>query len=336
MNPRVLHVDTATELRGGQRQLGYLLEHRPGDGWAGPPGAPLAGLIGRGPDVAMPAGLDPRGVIALARAARRWDLVAAHTPHAHQVAQWARVAGDFPLVVHRRVDFAPRHPARYRAASAVVAVSAGVARVLAAAGVVENVVVVHDGVGTLPDAGPTPAPDAPRPWLTAVGALVPHKGHRHLVEAMRTIPGTLWILGEGPLRAALERHARDLGLGARVRLPGTVAPIGAWLRAVDAVVHPSVEEGFGQVVVEALAVGARVVATRAGGLPEALGEAGWLVDVGSAEALAAGVRAALEGPDRDGAVAHAARFDVARMVARTVEVYGRVAAVFKGSGARAR
>jgi glycosyltransferase involved in cell wall biosynthesis len=237
-------------------------------------------------------------------------------------------AGRGPAVaVHRRVDFPVRHPWRYRRADAVIAVSHGVAGVLARGGVRDNVHVVHDGVRVPPDTGPTPAADAPRPWWGACGALVAHKGHVHLIDAMVDLPGTLWIAGEGPLRAALLRRAEQRGVSARVRLVGHVEPLGAWLRSLDVFVHPSVEEGFGQVLIEALGAGCRVVATLAGGAPEAVGEAGRLVPPARPDLLAVSMRELLAAEaDPEHARQRASLYSVERMVEGTSAVYRALSA----------
>ncbi|MES2637928.1 MAG: glycosyltransferase [Myxococcota bacterium] len=313
---RALHVDTALELRGGQRQLVYLLAGRPDDAWAGVPDGPLAALVGP-PAVALHPGGDPRNVLRLRRAAGPYDLVAAHTPHAHGIALFA----GRPLVVHRRVDFAPRHPWKYRPVAATVAVSEAVARILRAAGV-ERVLVVHDGVVAPPREAPL-AIEAERPFWGAAGALVPHKGHVHLVDAMVHTPGTLLVAGDGPLRAILEARVTTLGLRGRVHFLGTLPTLGAFFAALDVFVHPSVEEGLGQVVLEAMGAGCRVVATSAGGLPEIVGNAGMLVPPGDSVALAAGMRASLTRPLGEGIV-RAEGFSVARMVAGTTAVYAGV------------
>ncbi len=324
---RVLHVDTATELRGGQRQLALLLAGRPGDAWAGVPDAPLAAIVGPPAVALLPAG-DPRNALRLRRAAAAYDLVAAHTPHAHGVALFA----GRPLVVHRRVDFPPRHPWKYGPAAAVIAVSDAVAGVLRAAGIA-RVSVVHDGVEA-PRAGTPTVPlalaaDTPRPIWGAAGALVPHKGHAHLVDAMAGVPGTLLVAGEGPLRAALEARVAALGLTDRVRFLGALPTLAGFFESIDAFVHPSVEEGLGQVVLEAMAAGCRVVATTAGGLPEIVGTIGMLAPPGDPVALAIAMCASLARPRGEG-IAVAAGFSVARMVAGTTSVYEAVHA--RGAG----
>ena len=320
---RVLHVDTSLDDRGGQRQLAYLLAGRPQDGWAGVPGSPMAALAGE-PPVRLRRGNDPRNAWALRRALAGggWDLVAAHTPHALVTALLAGAA----TVAHRRVDFPIAHPWPYRRARAVIAVSHAVAGVLARVGIESQV--VHDGVVPPADAGPGLAEllgnAPPRPVYGAFGALVAHKGHALLLEAFARVPGTLVLAGDGPLRTALQQRAHQPDLAGRVHVLGHLPAPGRLMRDVDVVVHPSREEGFGQVVVEALALGCRVVACAAGGLPEAVGDAGWLVPSGDAGALAEALRQAVSAtfaPDR--ARAHARRFDVAAMVAGTTAAYRR-------------
>ncbi len=332
---RVLHVDTARDDRGGQRQLAYLLAAADSarDAWAGVPGSPLAKRA-RSPDVPLRPGNDPRNGPTLAAALwdGDWDVVAAHTPHAFDAALLARgllrLCGRRApaVVVHRRVDFVPRHPWKLRWADAIVAVSGAVAAVLDASGV-HGAVIVPDGVTASPP-GPTFAqafgtPDAatlPRPWVLAAGALVAHKGHDVLLDAFADLPGTLLVAGEGPRRAALVERASAPDLRGRVAFPGMLAGLGTVLSEVDAFVHPSREEGFGQVVLEAMRAGTRVVVTSAGGLPEAVGGALAMARPGDAGSLRQGLRDALAAPAPDLRV-HAARHDPATMVAATRAVY---------------
>jgi glycosyltransferase involved in cell wall biosynthesis len=129
-----------------------------------------------------------------------------------------------------------------------------------------------------------------------VGRLVEKKGTKVLIEAMARIAGAkLAIIGDGPLRAALERQARELG--DRVRFLGALRSdeVANWMQRALVLAAPSVTaadgdaEGLPNVVVEAAASGLPVVGTRHSGIPEAVddGATGFLVPEGGAEALAA-------------------------------------------------
>lgn len=314
---RVLHVDTAMEWRGGQRQLALLLAGRPDDLWAGVPGSRLAEHIGP-PSVVLRPGANPLNILALRSAAGSVDLVAAHTPHALGIALLA----GLPTVAHRRVDFVPSG-LKYRRAAHVIAVSAAVRDVMVSVGVqAERVTVVHDGVRPTPGTADPRWAAYPRPLYGCVGALVAHKGHRHVIDAMVGVPGTLVIAGEGPLRPALEGQVLRLGLQGRVVLAGQVDVTGFY-PALDVFVHPSEEEGMGQAVVEAMAAGCRLVATRAGGVPEVLGDVGVLVAPKDPVALGAAMVRALDAPKGQG-VERSRLFSMEAMVTGTGAVYDRV------------
>lgn len=309
--PSVLHVDTASEWRGGQVQLLALVRGMVARGWEVQVACPPDGRLWR--ELAFLG--DRRLAIAAGVSARTsWTvrqsgagLVAAHTSHAHTVC----TVVERPLVVHRRVDFEVSGGWKYRRPAAYVAVSQAVARVLQRAGV-DNVTVVHDGVAPLPPAEPA----ADGPAVLAVGACVAHKGHRVLSEAAVELSGVdIGVAGEGPLTYPGLRY-----LGFR-------PDISALLAAADVFVHPSIEEGMGQAVVEAMLAGVPVVASAAGGLPEVVGDVGLLVPPGDAAALARGIARALSGdhPPVEAARERARRlFSVDRMVDQTIAVYERV------------
>ena len=126
----------------------------------------------------------------------------------------------------------------------------------------------------------------------SVGRLVPVKGFDVLVEAVRTLTGTLdaeyVVLGEGPERAALERRAEGLP----VTFPGEQrdpAAVADFLRTLDVFVLPSRSEGLPNVVLEAAACGVPVVATRAPGI-EGAAENAVLVAPDDVAALAQAIR----------------------------------------------
>lgn len=132
------------------------------------------------------------------------------------------------------------------------------------------------------------APGAPGPFFLAAGQLIPRKGIDLLLDAIgryrREVgPCTLWIVGEGPQRPALERQARELGVHGSVDFLGQVdrAALRALLRAADLLVFPTLHDLVGRVVVEALSVGTPVavsVLSGAAGTIVAHGDNGLLMD----------------------------------------------------------
>jgi colanic acid/amylovoran biosynthesis glycosyltransferase len=141
---------------------------------------------------------------------------------------------------------------------------------------------------------PSEAPAEPG-LILHVGRLVEKKGTKVLIEALAGIAGAkLVIIGDGPLRGALERQARQLG--DRIRFLGELSSdeVANWMRRAAVLAAPSMTaadgdaEGLPNVVVEAAASGLPVVGTIHSGIPEAIkdGVTGFLVPEGDAGALA--------------------------------------------------
>lgn len=137
--------------------------------------------------------------------------------------------------------------------------------------------------------------ELPGPLWLMVGRLVYYKGLPVALRALREVPGTLLIVGEGPLRAPLERLARGLGVAGRVRFAGVLsdAELAGAYRAATALWFPSTarSEAFGLVQVEAMASGLPVLNTAipGSGVGEVSldGVSGLTVPMGDAHALAA-------------------------------------------------
>jgi glycosyltransferase involved in cell wall biosynthesis len=356
-----LHLNTERGWRGGEQQMAYLMDglRRRGHRVAAvvrSGGEAARRLSERGFEadaIGMHGEADLVAVVRLARRMRRLkpDVVHCHTSHAHALgALAARLAGRPVVVVSRRVDFSIyRHSFlglsgfKYRhGLDRIVCVSQAVASVLERDGVdPTRLRVVHSAVdpSRVRDAAPVDVRarlglPATAPVVLAVGALVGHKGHRHLVDALPAIRGRVpgvraVVAGEGPLRPQLEAQARALGVAEALVLAGQVDDLPGWFHGVDLLVMPSTEEGLGTSVLDGMAAGLAVVASRAGGLPETVrdGVEGLLVPVGDAAALAAAVAGLLLDADRRAAMGAAARrrvddeFLVDGMVEGTLAVY---------------
>jgi glycosyltransferase involved in cell wall biosynthesis len=135
-----------------------------------------------------------------------------------------------------------------------------------------------------------------------VGGLVPVKSVKTLLQALATLSASmkgleLALIGDGYLRGELEKEAAQLGMLPRTHFLGQRSPkdVALWMNASTVLCLPSLSEGVPNVVIEALASGCPVVATRVGGVPEVHpgSPAGALVPPGDVEKLAGALREAL-------------------------------------------
>ena len=173
--------------------------------------------------------------------------------------------------------------------------------------------------------------------ILSVGRLVPYKGFRYLVDAMRLLPPEyhLVIGGMGPLQGELERQIADAGLEGRVTLTGYLPDeeLPAWFRACDLFVMSSTmkTEAFGIVQIEAMACGKPVVATEIPGSGvswvNADGVSGRNVPPGDAQALADAIQAVAQEKDKYGKAARERYLDLFttnRMIFKMKQLYERV------------
>lgn len=200
----------------------------------------------------------------------------------------------------------------YPRADGVVAVSAGVAADLVAVTGLDprRITTIYNPViGT--DFEHRVAAPADHPWLAqddvpvllAVGSLTPPKDYPTLLRAFAAVrarrPVRLLVLGEGRERPALEAMADTLGIGADLAMPGTVHGPEAYMARAAMLVLSSRYEGFGNVLVEALACGCPVVSTDCPSGPAEIlagGRYGALVPPGDPGALAAAIERQLDHP----------------------------------------
>lgn len=234
---------------------------------------------------------------------------------------WDEYLGRLALggkVVERVAANVPQHP---------VAVSETTARKLATVGPDrESITVVPNGI----DVGHVQSlvPADKRFDLLFVGRLIDDKNVDVLLRAVARLDGDLrvGVVGDGPERDALERLAVDLGVDDRVTFPGFLEEhddVLATMRAADVFVSPSVREGFGITLVEAMAAGCRVVAVDHPNAAsrEVVGDAGYLAQP-TVECLAATIDSALvDTADTDAVLARARQFDWDEIAAQELDAY---------------
>jgi L-malate glycosyltransferase len=358
-----LHIDTARTWRGGQNQVlltvlglreigcrATLVAHPDGE---------LRARAAEGLDlipIAPRAEVDLKAAWRLSRVVKHLkpDVLHAHDPHGVAMASLAlSLGGSSPapaLVASRRVDFHLKSNSfsrwKHRQVDCFIAASEAIRRMLVGDGVpAERTVTVHEGID-IDHVRAAPAVNLHEtfwlphgaPVVGNVAALVPHKGHRHLIEAaqlvVREVPDARFIiLGEGELREPLERQVREHQLEKHVLLPGFRTDVLGCLKGFDLFVMSSVTEGLGTSLLDAMACSKAIVATQAGGVPEVVeeGRTGFLAEPRDHHAMARSIiRLLKEEPLRRqmgeaGFARVRERFTVERMVAGTAAVYERVA-----------
>ena len=299
---RILHVDSERPWRGGERQVLELMRRQRRRGDEPHLAAPAdAAIFARAKAegfpvyaVAMRGTWDLGSALTLARLHRslRPDVVHWHAARAHALGAIASLLAPGPArILSRRVDFLVRRSIGSRLLyalpiDAILAISNGVAAALVKSGVdPARVLVVPSGIDLTPFKEPFDrAAIRSRLGLNGtdvlalqVAALAPHKSQTTLLHAVALVRSRhpnlrVWIAGEGPLRAALEREHSSLELGESVRLLGFRDDVADLLRAADFFVISSYLEGLGTSILDAMAAGLPVVGTRVGGIPEAVKE----------------------------------------------------------------
>jgi glycosyltransferase involved in cell wall biosynthesis len=223
----------------------------------------------------------------------------------------------------------------YKSAHAVVANAAAAVDQLRNEGVpADRIHTIPNGVDCRLFASPRrEAPEGPRRVIT-VANLRPEKGHDTLIAAASTIVGRrrdaeFFIVGDGPLRSSLERQVQVRGLASRFHFLGERDDVPRLLAEADLFVLPSRSEACPNGVLEAMAAGLPVVASRAGGIPELIdsGVDGMLVEPNAPAALATTVLDVMNQPALAASLGRAAaekaerRFSLDRMVSSFEGLY---------------
>jgi glycosyltransferase involved in cell wall biosynthesis len=180
--------------------------------------------------------------------------------------------------------------------------------------------------------------DATRPVVGLIGRITEQKGQDDFVEAALAIaverPEPMFVMVGFAEDAALQQRLRQkiavFGLSDRIRFLGNRDDMASVYAALDLVVAPSRWEGFGMMLIEAMAAGRPIVATRVGAIPDIVrdGRTGVLVEPRDAQALARAITAMLDDPQRRTAMGEAGqreslRYGWSSATAQTVAVYER-------------
>jgi len=226
----------------------------------------------------------------------------------------------------------------------VIAISRAVADSIQRRGDVEarRVAVIHNGIPDCAAEVRKPAGQVRRelgiqanaPLIVCAARLEPEKDVGTLILAMQKLRSEqpeiqCVIAGRGSLADRLSAQIKSLGLENHVHLHGFTSDVPSLIGAADVLALPSLAEPFGLVILEAMALGKPVVATRAGGPVEIVedGATGLLVPPSDAPALAAAIghlirdRDAADNMGRQGRARYQAHFTAAAMAAATANVY---------------
>ena len=359
---KVLHVETGMHLYGGALQVYFLLRElsrREEDQHilVCSRGSAIAEEcrqlnvqvveLPMGGDLDLPFLLRLRAVIRRERP----DLVHLHSRRGAEImgALAARSAG-VPVVLSRRVD--NPEPAwlasrKYRLYDRVITISDGIRQVLISEGVpASRIECVPSAVdteqykpGCLDRAWFEQEFDL-EPGSRTVGMIaqfIPRKGHKVLLEAvpmiLEAVPDTHFLLfGKGPEEETIQAEVDRLGLNDAVRFCGFRDDLHRVLPCLDAVAHPAYMEGLGVSLLQAAACGIPIVACRAGGMPEVVGdgENGLLIEPGDADGLASALAGILGDAHRardmgnKGRERVQGRFSIAAMAAGNREIHKRL------------
>ncbi|MGE0681853.1 MAG: glycosyltransferase [Candidatus Binatia bacterium] len=324
---KILHVDPERAWGGGEAQVSSLTTHLLRSGHHSVVAAdPLGVLSLRLREAGLPVvplrirnHLDLRAAFHLRWLVQRgqYDIVHFHTARAHALSPWLHGLKGKRLVT-RRMDYPLRTGAMTRflylhCVDMVVAISQGVYAALTEGNVPPSRIrLIPSGVDTMRFA-PDPLArerlrsrysiDTRNPLVVSVGALVERKGHDFLLTAARFLKEKGYhlhylICGKGPLHKTLVDQVQTLGIVQEVQLIGFCPNVPEFLAAADFFVHVPHYEGLGVAIIEALAAGLPIIASRVGGIPELIeeGKTGLLVPPQDAESLSRSLLHLLENP----------------------------------------
>ena len=353
---KVLHVEAGKHYYGGARQVVYIIEGLAKRGvtnlLACPIGADIAAEVGMSAqvhEIRMGGDADIGMAWRLAKLIRaeRPDIVHLHSRRGADV--WGGLAAHIsgvPCVLSRRVDNPePRWlvALKYRLYDHVITISEGIRQVLLAEGLApERVTCVRSAVDATPYLQLVNREDMRREFGLNAGAvvigmvaqLIPRKGHRYLIDAVASLSKDypdlrVLVFGRGPLQAELESEIARRSLAGIIRFTGFRTDLPRWLGALDILAHPADMEGLGVSLLQASAAAVPIIASRSGGMPEAVleGVSGLLIDPGNTPMLTASLKRLLDEDELRQKLGKAGRqriiseFSVRAMVEGNYKVY---------------
>jgi L-malate glycosyltransferase len=352
----ILHLSGATTWRGGEQQIAYLFEWQLDQGMEPYLLCPAVSALGdrlqaKHPQRIFRAPLRNALSLSFAKEVGRLsrnlgvDLLHLHDAKAHNMGFLAQILGfiTLPMVLHRRVVRKPSHSFLTRwkynhpSIGSIFCVSQEVSRVMHAyVRQPEKIRLVYSAIHAQPWKVPSQAPDSVArhdlPRIGFVGALEKEKGLFDFLSVAKKVsaafPCQFLLVGGGSLAKTLRQEALSLGLENQIVFTGFVENVGPYLAAMDIFLFPSLEEGLGTSVLDAMAMGIPVVASQVGGIPELLvsGQQGFLAKPGEVNAMVSHCLALLKDPllrkqmGQEG-VKRAQFFSVERMGFAILEAY---------------
>lgn len=354
---RILHIDTEKTWRGGEQQLLYLVkglkEREHTSSVICQPGSPLEDAVKKAEIDAIPikmrSEIDILAAWKIGRFLRRgkYDILHAHTSHAHSIGLLARFFGKAKaMVVSRRVDFPIRSRLKYNSfAVHYIAVSEAIKRVMAEGGISPQKIDVVRSCIDLDRLDNAVISDVRAEFgigkdiiiIGNIAHMADHKGQIYLIRAANIIKNKYQnikfiIVGDGGLRSRLELEAHKLGLNDILIFTGFRKDVISILASFDIFAFPSHLEGLGTSLLDAMAKRKPIVSTFAGGIPEVVenGVNGILVPPKDPESLAIALTRLIE--DRElrtkygnaGRVIAEERFAIDNVVKETINVYKKL------------
>jgi len=357
---RVAHIELGEHLYGGAQQVLYLLAALPQEEVNSLLICPRNAAVGQGArrlgieveEIDYHGDLDWRAVSRIRRILVRHRVGLVHVHSRRGADIWGGLAARklrLPCILSRRVDHHERRwvvALKYRLYDHVIAISEGIRQVMISDGVpAEAVTCVRSAVDWERFQQPADRPALALRYglpdhavvIGIAAQLIPRKGHDVLLDAMTELVGRwpdlhLLVMGKGPLESVLREQIRDRDLEHHIHCVGFLADLEAVLPSLAFLVHPARTEGLGVALLQAASAGVAVIASDAGGMPEAVtdGETGVLIPPGDAKALEMAMEQLLSAPAQAAAFGQAGRarmhreFSIPVMAQGNWGVYRRV------------